>query len=89
LFCDNGERVRVAFALECCDREDMSWVATTKGIDTVMVSDLMMQAVDNRFGSHAAPTKSIESKMPGITPTITPLTSQQRNGVAGVLCENP
>ena len=31
--CDNGERVRVAFALDCCDREVMSWVATTKGID--------------------------------------------------------
>ena len=26
LSCDNGERVRVAFALDCCDREVMSWV---------------------------------------------------------------
>ena len=33
LSCDNGERVRVAFALDCCDREIMSWVATTEGID--------------------------------------------------------
>src|SRR4051812_50210144 len=24
--CDNGERVRVAFALDCCDREAMSFV---------------------------------------------------------------
>ncbi len=45
LSCDNGERVRVAFALDCCDREIMSWVATTKGIDTCLVGDLMMQAV--------------------------------------------
>src|SRR5829696_5325108 len=30
--CDNGERVRVAFALDCCDREAMSFVATTSGI---------------------------------------------------------
>jgi putative transposase len=30
--CDNGERVRVAFALDCCDREAMSFVATTGGI---------------------------------------------------------
>jgi putative transposase len=36
LSCDNGERVRVAFALDCCDREVMSWVATTKGIDADM-----------------------------------------------------
>src|SRR5262245_33874690 len=26
--CDNGERVRVAFALDCCDRETMSFLAT-------------------------------------------------------------
>jgi putative transposase len=33
LSCDNAERVREAFALDCCYREIMSWVATTKGID--------------------------------------------------------
>lgn len=27
--CDNGEKVRVAFALDCCDREVMGHVATT------------------------------------------------------------
>jgi putative transposase len=26
LSCDNGEKVRVAFALDGCDREIMSWV---------------------------------------------------------------
>jgi putative transposase len=30
--CDNGEKVRVAFALDCCDREAMGNVATTGGI---------------------------------------------------------
>jgi putative transposase len=30
--CENRERARVAFALDCCDREAMSWVATTAGI---------------------------------------------------------
>jgi putative transposase len=60
LACDNGERVRVAFALDCCDREVMSWVATTKGIDAGLVGDLMMQAVENRFGANAQPPKTIE-----------------------------
>jgi putative transposase len=60
LSCDNGERVRVAFALDCCDREIMSWVATTKGIDAGLVGDLMMQAVEKRFGSHGKPPKTIE-----------------------------
>src|SRR5262249_60765058 len=31
--CDNGERVRVAFALDCCDREAMSFLATTNGVN--------------------------------------------------------
>lgn len=58
LSCDNGERVRVAFALDCCDREVMSWVATTRGIDAGLVGDLMMQAVEYRFGSsHAVPNE--------------------------------
>jgi len=60
LSCDNGERVRVAFALDCCDREIMSWVATTKGIDAGLVGDLMMQAVEKRFGPSGKPPKPIE-----------------------------
>ena len=42
--CDNGERVRVAFALDCCDREAMSFVATTSGITGEDVRDLMVAA---------------------------------------------
>ena len=60
LSCDNGERVRVAFALDCCDREIMSCVATTKGIDAGLVGDFMMQAVEKRFGSNGKPSKTIE-----------------------------
>lgn len=60
LSCDNGERVRVAFAMDCCDREVMSWVATTKGIDAGLVGDLMMQAVEYRFGGSNAVPAEIE-----------------------------
>jgi putative transposase len=48
--CENGERVRVAFALDCCDREAMSYVATTGGIGGEAVRDLMVTAVEHRFG---------------------------------------
>ncbi len=48
--CDNGDRVRVAFALDCCDREAMSYVATTGGIGGDEVRDLMVAAVEHRFG---------------------------------------
>ena len=60
LACDNGERVRVAFALDCCDREVMNWVATTRGIDAGLVGDLMMQAVEYRFGRHTIAPSDIE-----------------------------
>jgi transposase InsO family protein len=48
--CDNGERVRVAFALDCCDREAMSFIATTGGISGDDVRDLIVAAVEHRFG---------------------------------------
>jgi putative transposase len=48
--CDNGERVRVAFTLDCCDREAISWVATTGGIASADVRDLMIESVERRFG---------------------------------------
>ena len=48
--CDNGERVRIAFTLDCCDREAISWVATTGGIDSGDVRDLMIESVERRFG---------------------------------------
>jgi putative transposase len=50
----------VAFALDCRDREIMSWLATTKGTDAGLVGHLMMQAVEKRFGSNRKPTKTIE-----------------------------
>jgi putative transposase len=48
--CDNAEKVRVAFALDCCDREAMGHVATTEGIKGEDVRDLMVSAVEQRFG---------------------------------------
>jgi putative transposase len=48
--CDNGERVRIAFTLDCCDREAISWVATTGGINGGDIRDLMLDSVERRFG---------------------------------------
>lgn len=48
--CDNGERVRIAFTLDCCDREAISWVATTGGINSSDIRDLMIESVEQRFG---------------------------------------
>ena len=49
--CWNGQVVRVAFSLDCCDREIISHVATTGGITGEMVRDLMTESVEGRFGT--------------------------------------
>jgi transposase InsO family protein len=48
--CDNGERLRIVFTLDCCDREAISWVATTGSINSSDVCDLMIESVERRFG---------------------------------------
>jgi putative transposase len=47
--CDNGEKVRVAFALDCYDREAVGHVATTGGITAEDVQDLMVATVEHRY----------------------------------------
>jgi putative transposase len=58
--CDNKEKVRVAFALDCCDREAIAHVATTEGIKSEDVQDLVITAVENRFGRINTLPKPIE-----------------------------
>jgi putative transposase len=96
--CDNRERVRVAFALDCCDREAMSWVATTGGMSGDLVRDLMVEAVEARFDG-TAPTQPIEwltdngspyiardtrsfAREIGLEPLTTAIRSPQSNGMA-------
>lgn len=51
--CWNGERVQVAFSLDCCDREAMRWVATTGAITGELIRDLMAESIEHRFGANA------------------------------------
>jgi transposase InsO family protein len=50
ILCFNGDRLRIAFAMDCSDREIMSYVATTKGITSEMVKDLVAESIEYRFG---------------------------------------
>jgi putative transposase len=43
-------RQRIAIWLDCCDREAMSFLATTSGVSGEDVRDLMLAAVEHRFG---------------------------------------
>lgn len=49
--CDDGEKLRVTFALDCCDREAIDWAASTGGYDSITVQDVMLGAVEKRFGA--------------------------------------
>lgn len=51
IWCWDNKIVRVAFVLDCCDREVITWIATTAGINGAMIRDLMAEVVENRFGS--------------------------------------
>lgn len=52
--CDNGAPLRVTFALDCHDREAISWAATTGGHSGDVVRDVMLAAVEQRFGTTQA-----------------------------------
>ena len=58
--CDNGEKVRIAFTLDCCDREAISWIATTGAINSSDIRDLMIESLERRFGLVDKLPKSIE-----------------------------
>jgi putative transposase len=96
--CWNGQVVRVAFALDTCDREVMAWCASTGGISGEMIRDLMLEAVETRFGTAATPHpiqwlsdngscyrayETIEfAGRLGLVPRFTPVRSPQSNGMA-------
>src|SRR5262249_30982217 len=79
--CDNGERVRVAFALDCCDREAMSFLATTGGIAGEDVRDLMrLPSSTGSARSIACPSRSNGFLITAVatspaTPAASPATS--------------
>jgi len=50
IVCWNAQRVSVAFTVNCCDREIISFLATTGDISGHMIRDLMAKAIESRFG---------------------------------------
>ncbi|MGE0529630.1 MAG: IS3 family transposase, partial [Bdellovibrionales bacterium] len=48
--CWNGEQLQVAFSLDCHDRELITYVTSTRGIDGELVRDLMTETIEQRFG---------------------------------------
>ncbi|WP_260838222.1 IS3 family transposase [Escherichia coli] len=96
--CDNGEKLRVTFALDCCDREALYWAVTTGGFDSETVQDVMPGAVERLFGNDL-PSSPVEwltdngscyranetrqfARMLGLEPKNTAVRSTESNGIA-------
>ena len=96
--CWNGDAVRVAFAIDTHDREILAWTASPRGIGGIAVRDLMLLAVERRFGTLATP-QPVEwladngscftahetlafAHAIGLVPCFTPVRSPESNGIA-------
>jgi transposase InsO family protein len=53
--CWNGDKVYMAFSLDCCDREAISYVAKSTPITGTDIRDLMAQSVEKRFSAMKTP----------------------------------
>lgn len=57
--CRSGDKVRVAFSFDCCDREAIGWVAANRHLDGADVRDLIALSLEARFGA-AKTTRKVE-----------------------------
>ena len=99
LACRNGDVVRVLFVIDACDREIIAWSAVAHaGISGEMVRDLMVEAVERRFGAtktsyrvewlsdngsaYIAKETSVMATALGLALAFTPVRSPESNGMA-------
>lgn len=97
--CWSGETVRMAFLIDAHDREIIAWRAVAgAGISGSDVRDMLLEAVEARFGAPHAPydvefladngspytakETRIFATQLGLTPCFTPVASPESNGVA-------
>lgn len=98
LRCWNGEIVQIAFALDCHDREALSFVAAPRVLQARDIQQLMRDAVYYRFdgykptdpvqwlsdngGIYTALETLIAAEKLGLAPITTPAYSPQSNGMS-------
>ena len=88
--CWNGERVYVVFVLDCCDREVTGFVAAPEALCGEHVRDMMVKAVDHRFGSE---TRKLNSPIEFLSDNGSIFTSDETRTFGGevgfVMCTTP
>jgi putative transposase len=97
--CWNGDIVRGAFIIDAHDREIIAWRAVVNaGVSGSDIRDIMLEAVERRFGTYRAPAvvemlsdngspyiardTQIFARQLGLKPCFTPVRSPQSNGMS-------
>lgn len=97
--CWNGDVIRAAFLIDAHDREIIAWRAVANaGISGSDVRDILLEAVEKRFGTCRAPEvievltdngsaytakeTRIFARQLGLKPCFTPVASPQSNGMS-------
>ncbi len=97
--CRNGDVIRAAFLIDAHDREIISWRAVANaGICGSDVRDMLLEAVEKRFGTYRAPEvievlsdngsaytateTRVFARQLGLKPCFTPVASPQSNGMS-------
>mgnify|MGYP002651209436 FL=1 len=97
--CWNGDIVRGAFIIDAHDREIIAWRAVVNaGVSGSDIRDLMLEAVERRFGTYRAPAviemlsdngspyiakdTQVFARQLGLKPCFTPVQSPQSNGIS-------
>lgn len=97
--CWNNDIIRGAFIIDAHDREIIAWTAVANaGISGSDIRDIMLEAVERRFGAYRAPTviemltdngspyiakeTQIFARQIGLKPCFTPVRSPQSNGIS-------
>lgn len=86
--CDSGETVTVTFAKDCCDREILAWRAWEgKGLAGEPVRDMLVEAVERRFGTvEAVP---LERELEFLTDNGSAYIAHETRGIARSLGLKP
>lgn len=102
----NGDIVRGAFIIDAHDRELIAWRAVVNaGISGADIRDIMLEAVERRFGAYRAPSviemlsdngspyiakdTQIFARQLGLKPCFTPVQSPQSNGISLAIVLGP
>jgi transposase InsO family protein len=96
--CWNGEIVQVGFALDCCDREALAFVAEPRDLCAADIRTLMSRALEARFGAERTPAAVqwlsdngsiytaletvIHAEHRGLEVVTTPVRSPESNGMS-------